>query len=587
MSSYQIAKVVDSRLEASNDVTYVVEEGPAYASYFTTTSSSHSLQTTSFALNNIATRVCRDSRIVLDMRVYWDLVVSNPTGASIAVITADNFGKKQYPLARSMASLMHTVGSASVTINPSQYIDALAKLNSFPIDANFYENTQPDLVDSYANATGSTLNPLAPYSNTIAGDGVYKGRSCSWTVTNNIVPANTANQAVRITCDFWEPLVSPFCNMSKKLMKGLYGINGEQIAITWTPNIQNNLFAFIKPAGLVLNSNVVSFTPTSALRCIYLTPYQSYFNHIPNESSYQCPMYNTYNVDIGPVAAGETKSSIPSAVASFSGIPTKILVYARLSSQYVDYTTPDKYLAINSIKCEFDSGNPTMSAATPRQLYDVSTRNGLCMPSQCFLQQQLNTAITSASINGLKLFGCGPIVCFDPCIDLSLYPGNASGSVGKYIFNVTVDLQNKTLTDFPGVTLCILAISAGKLTRVGTEYNFSQLSLPQNVVEEAKDLVGIGHQAYIDGKFSNAFLGAGVGDWLKKASNILKHSLHWGMKNKDKVVRAYDVGKQAYDIGKSFLDEEMPKKKSSKKGGAELIYNRDFVPRKNMDLFYE
>ena len=79
-------------------------------------------------------------------------------------------------------------------------------------DVGYIVLNQPDNISNYASASGSTLNPIIPYTSSIAGDGIYKPRSNNITVAGNSFAAN-ATQNVTITCNLYEPLISPFNNL--------------------------------------------------------------------------------------------------------------------------------------------------------------------------------------------------------------------------------------------------------------------------------------------------------------------------------------------------------------------------------------
>lgn len=211
-NKHRVARVVDTRLEANseNEVTYVVEEGAQTTAYVPLASSSHTTQNTVWNLNNIADRTCRDSRLVVGMQVTLTLNITNGSGGTLSAITADNFGFKQYPVNKCINSVQHQINQSSYTLQNSRILDAIARLNSFPQHQDFYENTQPDLVDSYANATGSNLTPLASYTSNIQGDGIFKPRTLNYTVTGtNAIPAGSTENIV-VTANLYEPLVTPF-----------------------------------------------------------------------------------------------------------------------------------------------------------------------------------------------------------------------------------------------------------------------------------------------------------------------------------------------------------------------------------------
>lgn len=603
MSNYQVARVVDTRLEATseNNVKYVVEEGPAVTAYTPLAAGSHSDLNTNWNLNNIATYTNRDSRICVRCGVTLTLKVTNTTGSALNAINSDNFGFKCWPYNRVINSLQHQINQASYTIQTAQMIDAISRLNNFPQNVDFFENMQPDMVDSYAAATGSSFNPLAPYSSTIAGDGIYKPRTLNYSVTGNSVAAGqTAN--VVITADLYEPLVSPFNNISDKNRRGLYAITGEIITAQYVSDL-TRMFAYVVPAGMTLVSSTATLSnaniATPYLDLIYLTPYESFTREIPNSSVYQFNDYQMFTNNIGGVAANTPLNNITSQVCNFTNIPQKILVYARLSDSSINMTTPDKYLKIKRVSATFDNGLPQLNNATPRQLYDISKRNGLSgMTPSAFQQFQLNAPVTNATPSVPKLFGAGSVLCLDPALDLGLRAGSSSGSTGRYIFQITVDFENATSTDFANCTLFVISVNAAVLERTGSEYRNYLLNLPLDVLNESRALSSIDHQAYMDSKHSNAFLGAGIGDWMRKIGNFAKHAVNWGIRNKDNLGKAYNLARQTVDVGHNLLSDrqsEKPstrsstKKKSSKKvkGGADLIYTADIRPRKDMELFYE
>ena len=585
MSNHRVARVVDTRLEANseNSVTYVVEEGPAVASYVPLTASSYSNQGIVWNLNNIADRTCRDSRMVISATAQITLNVTNTSAGALTAVNSDNFGLKCYPFNRLVGSCQHQINQASYTMQVSQMIDSISRLNSFPVDANFYENTQPDIMDSYL--TGSNLNPLGAYTTNLNGDGVFKPRSLNWTVTGNSVAAGITQNVV-ITVQLYEPLASPFNNISSKNRRGLYAITGEIITLQFVNDL-TKMFAYITPPlvgglGIVLNSSAVSLvTVAPKLMLIYLTPHENLMKEIPHESVYQ---YNDYQVntnDIGACVAGATLSAT-SQVVNFTNIPSKVLVYARLSDANVNITTPDKYLTIDSISVTFDNGQPQLNNAITRQLWDISKRNGLQMPASAFQQLCLNRA--NSGPGSTPAFGCGSVLVLDPVLDLGIRPGNSSSSAGRYIFQATINFKNNTLTNFVNCTLYVIGVNSAVLERVGSQYRNMLLTLPQNVLDVAHNLPAIDHQMYVDSKHSNAFFsGGGVGDWFKKAFSGIKKGVQWGMENPDKVKKGFELAKDAH----KYVGNKFGRKGGMEQGGAEMMYGSNMRPRQKMDLFYE
>lgn len=589
--NHRVARVVDTRLEANseNEVTYVCEEGAQVTAYVPLASSSHTTQNTVWNLNNIADRTCRDSRLAVGMQVTLTLNITNSTGGTLSAITADNFGLKQYPVNKSVSSVQHQINQASYTLQTSRLLDSIARLNSFPQHQDFYENTQPDLIDNYANATGSNLTPLASYTSNIQGDGIFKPRTLNYTVsgTNAITAGSTS--VITVVANLYEPLVTPFTNISDKNRRGLYAITGETITVQWVTDLQNKMFAFVPQTGLVVNSATVAFAESATLYCIYLTPYQDYFKEIPRESVYPYNDYQIFTTSMQNVPAGSVVSGITTAVCNFTNIPQKILIFAKLKDTLVTYQTPDKYLSITSASVQFDNGNPQLSAIAPfsgttppRQLYDISKRNGLVMPGACWQQLQLNVNNVAGGKTPSPVYGCGSVLVLDPVLDLGVRPDASNSSAGRYIMQATLNFANNTSTNFGSasgdVVLYVVSINSAILERVGSEYRNYLLTLPQDVLKEAKNASAIDHQLYVDSKFGNAFLsGGGIGDWFKKAFSGVKNAVKWGLKHKDDIADAYKIGEKAVKLGRKLS------------GKGTLLYNKNMHPMHDdsMELFYE
>ena len=233
----------------------------------------------------------------------------------------DNLGMKQYPLNRCVASIQHQINQASYTLNTNDILDAIARINLLPEDCNFYENSQPDYIDSYANATGTLLNPLTPYCSVSVGDGIYKPRtlrlstSCNSVQDQVVIPANNTNISVTIFCQLYEPLISPFNNISSQDARCLYAITGELINIQWVSQLWQNMFAYVPPVGITIVSFSVSLSTQATLNCIYLTPKEDTIAQIPRQSVYH---YNDYSIFTNavngglPVTAGTTLYSLSS-----------------------------------------------------------------------------------------------------------------------------------------------------------------------------------------------------------------------------------------------------------------------------------
>jgi hypothetical protein len=545
MATTKYARVLDDRLEASasNDVCFVLKEGAQTVSYVNLIASSSSTSSTNFNLNNIANSTCRDPRLCLDMEVTVTFNVNNATAGILNLIGSDNFGFKQYPLNRCVQSIQHQINSASYTLPTNSIIDSIARLNSFPEDVDFYENTQPDIIDTYANASGSNITPLAPYSSNILGDGINKPRSLNYSITGNAVAANSVNQIVTVVCNLYEPLITPFTNVSSKNRQGLYAINGELITIAWVTDLFNNMFAFFNQTALVINSSVVTFTQTPSLRCIYLIPKEPTLAQIPRESVYSYNDYQVFTQTIvnGNFAAAAQTGTITSPVCNFSSMPAKILVYVRTADGSRNAATPDKYLLIKSISAVFDNGAPCLNNVDDagNQLYDISVANGLRMPRVAFQQG----VVKANGIGGLPpLYGCGSMLVLDPCYNLAVRETDTVGTSGRYVLQFSANFQNNTGTAMVNPTWYIVGISNGMLERSGNEYRNFLLYTPADMINHCRALAPINQQEFESAKVGNGFLSGGsVSEMVRKAFKHLKNLPKYAEVGKELAKRGKDA----------------------------------------------
>lgn len=588
MVNHRVVRLLDHRLGAKSEnmVSYVVKEGAQTISYVPLQSSSHSTQSTTFNLNNIGTNTCRDSRLDLVLTGTLTLNVKNTDLANPhQAITSDNFGFKRWGANAGIQSVQHQINEASYTLNSNEILDSISRLNSHSERLNYYDNTQPDLVDSLENATGTLLSPLNPYSSSQQGEGVWKGRTLNWSVvggfaSNTVAPNTTQNVVVN-----WKvvsPLITPFNNCADAEMRGLYAINGELITINWVYDIFNNMFNYWAPPSITLNSGVVAFNPTATLNTIYLTPYESLIDMLPQNSVYHYNAYSQFTNTIGACAPKSLLNggAVSSQVCNFTNIPDKILVYARLSNGSRTSAIPDKYLQIQNITVQWDNGLPNLQSATTDQLWEISKRNGLNMDRACFRQDVLNQSVSDAT-NTAKLYGCGSVLVIDPSLDLSVRTGASTATSGRYIFQVqNANFFNNTDTAFANVVLYVVGINAGVLERSGSQYRSYLLALPQDVLDGARDIDPVSYDEYLQSGFNNAFLSGGsLSRFLKKAFNVAKQGVQFGLKHKDDIMKGAQIAKKLYDATQK-----------NKQGGAinPLVANfGDMRPSRNMDLFYE
>lgn len=585
MAMQHFARVVDTRLGAHSNATikYVVEEGAQNVAYVPLRSSSHNNQLTNFNLNNIAQFVARDSRLNIEFTATATITLDNSTGGALNAITADNFGMRQFGWNRTIASMQHKINQATYTLQTSQILDSIARLNILSENANFYDNTQPDCIDNFSTASGTALSPLGPYTDVPQGNGSFKPRTLNYTVSGNSIPANSTG-AVTITVKIYEPVISPWNNIGDTYSEALYAINGEILNISYSPvsTLFDSMFNFVAPAGLTISSVTppsVDYGTSAQLKCVYLTAYPDMIEEIPRQSIYHYNDYVQYQNAIGiqgvDLAPGAELTGVSSQVCNFTNIPQKILVYARPAQKSA--SCPDVYLTIKNIQAVFDNGQPMLTAASPDQLYEISKEAGLTMERANFLGKVLNPSLVAGGAE--PIHGCGSILVLDPAMVLSVRQGATNGSAGRYVFQIQgANLINNTSQTFKGgAVLFVIGVTNAILERNGSEYRNYNLNVPYDVFQKARQLSPVSAAVYNSEKFDNLFLnGGGIGDFFKRGLNLAKSglskALNYAVSNPHQVQQALQYAKQK--LGK---------------GGALKVKKglHDIHPQRDMDLYFE
>lgn len=582
-------RITDTRLmqldPAMADV--AVKEGAKNVAYVPLTSASLSTSNCNFNLNNIGSNVCRSRRQCLRLNgVTFTLNVT--AVAAGPLFNLSGLGYRSWPLNRCISTLSHQINGASYSINLNSIIDSITKFNLESENANFYDNTSYDVTSNYVTVNGTALNPLEPYTNSPLGNGVFKPRTNNITINTNtlVVGSNT----IVITCNLYEPLCSPFNNIGKSEDHSLYGINGETINIQWVNDLFNNMLSVVysNPSNVTINSVTTSFPSTAVLDCVYLTPNENFLNEIPRKAITHYNNYSVFSSDIGAFNAGRTLS-VTSQVCQFTGMPFKILIYARQSDSARNAAIPDRYLQIANVQsCTIDNGSNQLSSASIDQLYEISNRNGCVLDRDVWKQLPISGPLTTG-VN--QVFGCGSILALDPKFDLGISENISDSSGGRFVFQITLNLINNTLDDYAGVTLYVIAVNNAILMRNETEYTNGLYVLPNNAISMSKEMNSISHYEFQKAQNANMFLSGGsFKSFFSKVWNGLKKAGKWVYDNRKEIA---DGIKLAANVAKTVgLGENY----ENMDGGYNKTYGYSSHPQKHhvkkhtnrsIDLFYQ
>ena len=518
--------VLDPRLkmESADDAVFVVKTGPT-ASYTVLPPQNSPLGANNlvYQLNAVGPNVGRNRLIYV--RCTGSFLIN---GSFSALPSPGQIGFKCAPFNRSCQSVQHTLNGVSETYNNNQIIDFITRIKSSAQEINRFDNFQPDTTSDFQSASLSPLSPIVPYFNVSVGD-VQKSRTVG--ITGVSVSAGTLPTATQITVsfDFVEPLITPFSGLDNDL-PALYGLDGENININFIGNGLSDALCFNVGTWASSVSSIVCNLQSASLSLEYITGRNLV---LPSKALYQFPKYQVFQTGLGNIASN---SSITGTVqVNSQTVPSKLVIFARPPEQNRTPLTPDAYLSLNQIQVQIDNGLTLLQSMTQKQLWDASTKNGLCMPYALWNQQ--NVAGWNGSSN---IWGAGSVLILDPVKDLSLSSteGLTVGSAGKYTINLTCNFTNNTGSTVNSVNLYCFIVNDALLIRDGRNYSTSYLSFTPEQVENAKNnasMVETLEKEHAHRK--NLFLsGGGIASTLKTVGKF-------ALQNKDELL---SIGKATY-----------------------------------------
>lgn len=569
--STQVQQVRDLRLiqESPDKIVNNVVKGPRNVTYdVLAAQSGASNQGCTFQLPNTAVGCGRD-RSHLYIQMSGSITI---TGTGFEIPAKGSIGFKPFPLNRNFSIVQHKIGNAIEVINTQQIIDVLSNLNMLPADYNYYANTQPDLFADYVGVYGSSLNPLNQYKDNFSGSGTLKSRSLGIT---SIVPSPTS---IVVNFSLTEPLITPFSFMTQKDEPCIWNIPSENITITSAVQM-NDMIAFnINQLGDGATVSGVSTTIISSsvnLLTCYVTTDPS---EVSESSIVEFP---TYYVQPNPLQKGipnrsdenaDAEKQLVNVTLNYQGIPDKLIWVARQTSTSRSLTNtsslPDRFCLLTSPQIKLNNQPSNLLNADPRQMFDMSKRNGYAHNFEHWSAQVLD--------NGQgKIVGAGSVFICDPALDLAIaYNGLSNDFNVAYNLSAQFNAVNNLVVNVgvPSITslecVCI-AVSKKQLVRNGVDY----ISRPYFIEpEDGRQVLKLDSYVPLPQLEDNdRMTGAGFGNFFNK----VKQGVKWGLENKDKIGEYYNAGKSmlgnfrnpvgGYEMGGYEMGGALKKKKGSRK----------------------
>lgn len=387
----------------------------------------------------------------------------------------------------------------SQMIHPlSRYIDegSLANLaNTFP--------SYCDKFGQYADGITTMNNSLGTYANAVQ----YHQPRGAFPMT---VISNTSTQAI-IEFTTIEPVICPPLLPIAGCYQRYLGLN-EMTQFTVYMAMMPDLSRVWSHALASENINAINVTIASARLLVnFETPTEQF---VPRNLKYASAVYNRYITSINaPLTTGSEISTNTNSIQLMT-IPRRMLIYVQDADAYRNYTTPDTYARITSLKIQFNNREGLLSEASEAQLYAMCHVNGMNVSWPEWVGGYIlgNTDYTPGAGKG----GVGSVIAIDFARNLPLGEHDWVGKNGAYNLTLNITARNNSGVTYNNVTITVITINDGTLT-IGAD---GVVSHSMGITEQEMSQP---HHYVPFQKLGRTLYGGGFGEWVNWGVGKLKN----------------------------------------------------------------
>lgn len=296
------------------------------------------------------------------------------------------------------------------------------------------------------------------------GENAYEPSRGSYTY--EVVDAQT------LRFEIVEPIfISPLYQGLGRQVEGLVNVN--EIILNLRFKADSQRFMTITPR-IAPAPNITSVTTTfyraPELILSYLTPQM--FDGIPAVQTLSYVKPQSYiKQEATPLVAGETRTLITDSIR-LSQVPQRIMLFCRRTEATSTFDKPDSFLAIKSLRVQWNNEDSLLSSATQSDLYEISRRNGLNMSWVEFSKHR------------------GSVVMLEMGKDIGLPQGLTAGVQGSFTLSCQVEFENVSSGDYlPSFYMTLYNIGSFSISQNSARVSLGNLS-PSMVLVAQKE----GHQ---------------------------------------------------------------------------------------------
>jgi hypothetical protein len=379
-------------------------------------------------------------------------------------VTEKGDAPRAYPLANAMQSCQVSINQDRISVPVGSFWRAMTRYNNDFDQQRLDQSLTPTFLDQTqdypaSGAMNGSRSPFGDYDD--SSDVIPRGGWQNCVILRNdmtgaykrignpagadVGVANGTELTSIVELTVCEPLfISPFLYQRNSQSTGLIGVqtmqaqlnlagrssipDGGLAAMFWshTPN-QANTYAVVSATAEVLDA---------AIYVNYLTPDMTQEIPLTNHYSYAEPIVYSSDVRSLPTAVVPAAPgvAIPPATPQniyfnniqLNSIPSRVYIFASKADNAHSISTPDTFGWIQSLNISFDNRDALLSAAQPRDLYNIAVKNGV---NVSWDQWSHHT---------------GSVMALDFGEDIPLRPTQAPGLRGSFNLRVQAAVSNES-----------------------------------------------------------------------------------------------------------------------------------------------
>ena len=521
--------VKDNRIHSITDnIPFSVIKGGmnVSAQTFNANSKSESQQTYNIVLPSENTLVSRE--IIWKQKIRFT-ATGKPANGKRLIEYGDDCAFGAFPLNQQVETVQCVLNNNTVS---EQTRDSLATMLNFMSmdDMKYYSTmtpTMPDQFKNYADADKAFNDVLSGYkAGNYLGDEIPRGSHPITIIGDNVAsPDGNTTLTVVFEVEFAEPLfISPFAYSAGRYSatSAMYGLS----ALNLTMNLDATCKRMFRLKNAIPDFSLKTIPNEGKyeIQLMLITPQSSDF--LPQRNILPYVNLNRYTKDDGLIGA-TASGTIQSPNISLSSIPDKLICVVRKKMSSQSYVDSDTFMAIKKINITFGNQTGICSSMTQEQLFKASVSNGV---NSNWLQWRGKTTNMVAGVNS-DLFLKGSVLALQFGKDINLQDYEASGSIGQYNLNFSVEYENNSAVQ-QEVELLVLLPQSGYISIERGISNTAVGLLSRTDVLQASQGESIG--------YSQTMRMMGSGWWSDRWDDVKS------------------VGKKVVDYGKEHIKDVIP-----------------------------